>query len=765
MWFYYSLFLLAGILVHKNVYSSILLMITVSISCWIKFQHYKILLCGCLFILCGILIYPKIDKKPLKTFNEASYEVTHYDKVRFEEAMSIDGNLLKTILTIKEQQYQAFYTIKNKKEKQFLEKKVFLFNVCHAKYIFSEPIRNTNNLHFDYSEYLFQNDLINVVQIESIDFSTCNLDKLSTIENIQKYREHLIVNLKNTNISSIDDVIALTLGETRFISNNKMTQLKQLGIYHLYAISGSHVALLSVFLFKLLLKINLSKNIVEHFMLMMLPTYAILTGLSPSVNRAVSVVIIFIIIRRFYNIDALQVLSISFLITIIWTPKIIHDIGFQLSYMISAFLILSVPSLKTLSTVKKILISNFIAQIASFIILIIHFNSFQWVGLLSNLIFIPIFELLLFPLCTAILILFIILGFIPNTVRYLIDSILNKNEMIINYMSSLQLPDLIVKNLYPPIYMLFILVSMAIITYYFKRNTYALLHLVLCIFILYFTMNIKKDEVIIKFLDVGQGDSMVAYHEDVKKVVMIDTGGKMIFNQAKWQKRKRNISLTQSVLTPELYMNGYNKIDYLIITHPDTDHMGEMINLAKKVKIKKIIVNKIAWKDHELEEKLNILDEMKIKIIDIKNLTKLKVGKTQYKFLNRSPSISADSNEMSIITEIKIYHYKLLTTGDATTQNEREILKEIETNYDFLKVGHHGSSTSSDEKFLDKVHPKHCVISAGRKNRYGHPSEEVVLRLNKVECNILNIQDKGSIKLTFKKGKIKIETALDVYNK
>src|SRR5699024_11585840 len=107
-------------------------------------------------------------------------------------------------------------------------------------------------------------------------------------------------------------------------------------------------------------------------------------------------------------------------------------------------------------------------------------------------------------------------------------------------------------------------------------------------------------------------------------------------------------------------------------------------------------------------------------------LKNMKVGKAIYRFYNQDTKSHPDKNENSIITELEVYNKKIISTGDATQNNERTVLNKIDHQYDILKVEHHGSSTSSTEEFLSRVKPRLCIISAGRGNKYGLPKKVTI---------------------------------------
>nr|WP_263313124.1 DNA internalization-related competence protein ComEC/Rec2 [Mammaliicoccus sp. Marseille-Q6498] len=766
MWFYFALLLLAGLLLQVNIYVGVAFTIIVIMSYYIKLHSFKKVLFGSLFILIGYIIFPNVNAEQLESFNRPTKNNNVIQRsIEFTDKVDIDGDLFKGIAKLNSKDYLVYYTIKTEQEKKQLLNNSPLFKNCYASFNINQPLPNTNGLKFNYNEYLKQQEIAGVLKINRPFFTTCKKRDLNIVEEIQQYREQLILKLKQLDNAYIDDIIALTLGETRYLSSDRMDQLKHIGIYHLYAVSGSHVALISVFLFTMLLKLNIRYHHAESIIFMLLPIYAILTGLSPSVLRAVAVVMAYIIIKRFSNLCSLQILSITFISLVIYDAFIIFDIGFQLSYLVSTFLLLSAPIIKDFHMLYKMFSINFISQISSFIILIFHFNTFQWLGFITNFFFIPWFEIILFPLVMIFLMSFTVFGYVPEIMSRATEILLSYSILFIERISALTINDLVVKNLNSFIYFIIFITTTCMCVLVLKKQVIkAIILFIITIFCISF--NYKQDSVLLKFLDIGQGDAMLAYHLDSQQVVMIDTGGKVeTVKRKKWQIKSKELSYTDSMILPELHEKGYNKIDYLIISHPHMDHMGELLALSKKVTIQHLIINKQTWDSKELKMILTELKNGKTKIIDSRNLNTLNIGKSLYKFYNQNSPNHTDKNETSIITEIDIFNRKVLTAGDATINNELSIMNHLKTNYDILKVGHHGSLTSTSESFLTKVNPKRCVISAGRGNRYRLPNDKTVRNLKQHACEVLNTQEVGGIQFTINKQSMELTTGLTEYNK
>ena len=244
------------------------------------------------------------------------------------------------------------------------------------------------------------------------------------------------------------------------------------------------------------------------------------------------------------------------------------------------------------------------------------------------------------------------------------------------------------------------------------------------------------NEDLITFIDVNQGDSILLKMNN--KSILIDTGG-------------GNKDYSSQIKT---YINslGLNKIDYLILTHGDSDHLGSAYNLLDIIKVDNVILNKGNYNNYEL----NIISKCNNKNINYQNnINKINIDNKFISFLNNK--IYDDENDNSIVVYININNIKILLMGDASIKTEIDILNKYNlNNIDIFKAGHHGSNTSSSKIFIDKIKPKYSIISVGKNNRYGHPKDEVLDTLK--NSKIYRTDLDGSIEIKLNKNGYKIRT-------
>ena len=238
------------------------------------------------------------------------------------------------------------------------------------------------------------------------------------------------------------------------------------------------------------------------------------------------------------------------------------------------------------------------------------------------------------------------------------------------------------------------------------------------------------------YIDVGQGDSSLIRYKN--KIILIDTGG----NYHK-ELYKDSIQFFKSI--------GVKKIDYLILTHGDFDHMGEAINLVNNFKVEKVIFNCGEYNDLE-QELIKVLDKKKINYYSC--IEELKIDKNKLYFLQTKEYDNENDNSNVIYTELNGYKFMLM--GDAGVEKENDILDKYDiSDIDVLKVGHHGSKTSSSKEFIKEINPNYSIISVGKNNRYGHPNKEVLDNLK--QSKIYRTDQDGSIMFKIKNNKLKIE--------
>lgn len=425
-------------------------------------------------------------------------------------------------------------------------------------------------------------------------------------------------------------------------------------------------------------------------------------------------------------------------------PGYVYNIGFQFSFLICFFILLSQPYLKKLTSFQSILAITCIAQYSSIIISTYHFNQFQWIGFLSNLIFVPFYSFILFP---SIIFFFIMTHIVSNfeILNVYMNKIYEIHDLLLHFFLKFNNYKWFIPSL-SEIYLLILFINI-LIAYYllaYKKIFKSLIYFLITLVIIS-TLS-KPSNAELTIFDVGQGDSIL-FKSNTNKTVLIDTGGK---GEENFEFKHHNIAKYK--ILPSLKRRGITTIDYLIITHPHADHMGELPYIIDHVKIKNLILNSDGFPKHLLNQVHNECKKKRINIIEAKNIPQIKIDDTELEIYDTFISSSSDKNEYSIITLIKYNNRNILLMGDATKNNEDILLKKYHLpTIDILKVGHHGSRASSSEEFIKKIQPRLSLISSGKHNKYKLPNDEVIERLKRYGSLVYDTQQNGEMTINLDK--------------
>lgn len=632
-----------------------------------------------------------------------------------------DKNLYGTVMDYKKSKDKTTIWVKGKEK--VLVNYYSDINVSYGDYIyvygvFKKPKENGNFNLFNYKRYLLSNKINYVVTASKIIVIKKNDNVFYTLKN------NLLRKIENANKSK-GYILAFLYADKSLIEKDVYTKYQKIGVSHLFAVSGMHVSLISIVLLKLLNKIKERKRyiIVSIF----LSIYLFLTNFTISMVRATFQFILFFINKSFkLNIDNSNLVLLLFSILVIINPYNIYNIGFLFSFIISFTLIRCSKLIKGKFIIKSLKIS-LISFFSSMPVLINNFFEVNFLGIILNIIYIPFVSYILFPL-SLVTVLFPSL----DNILYMFISYFEK---ITDFFSNIKFLSFTICKMN----IFLIIIYYIVFIYILKRKKKLIYKIIILIISLIFLINngrIVNNEVSI--LDVGQGDSSLIRLKN--KNILIDTGGNI------------NYDISKNILIPYFKSVGIKKIDYLVLTHGDYDHMGEAINLVENFKVEKVIFNCGPYNDLE-NELIEVLDKKKIKYYSC--IKELNIDNNKLHFLQTKEY--DNENENSNVIYMELNGYKFMFMGDAGVEKEKDILEKYNVSkIDVLKIGHHGSKTSSDKNFIDEMNPKYSVISVGKNNRYGHPNKEVLNNLD--NSKIYRTDQDGSIMFKIKNNKLKIET-------
>lgn len=637
------------------------------------------------------------------------------------ENYTIDGNKLSFILKNK-YTLKCTYYIKDENELKVL-KNLNLGIKLRVEGNIDNPKSNTIPNTFNYKKYLKSKNIYKVMSVENY--------------KVINYKTNIIYTIKNKIIKKVVKykskryISAFILGDKKYLDDEVKNRYQELGVSHIFAISGMHVSLITGILFFILKKIkdNLKYFIVISFLII----YVFLTGLQASVLRSVSFFIVNYLNKKYsFDLDIKNTFLIAVIILLIIYPNLIIDIGFQYSSIIS-FSLINFSYLIKGNYLKTSLTISIIAFFVSLPITINNNFEINILSIINNLFIVPYISYILYPLS-------VLTFFIP-----IFDNLLfifcNLIEVISSHL-------LVLNIIIPKMNVLTIIIYYLCLYIFFKTYKKIYLIFILCLLLIIKYFYIIDPNYYIYYLDVSQGDSSLIRYKN--EAILIDTGGSVSFKEDEW-KKKKEYHISDSTIT-FLKSIGVSKINYLVLTHGDADHMGEAVNLVENFKVEKVILN--CGGTNNLEKEL-------IKVLEKKNIKynfcvkELKVSNNKLYFLQTD--VYESENDNSIVTYLNIHNKKFMFMGDASINVEKKILEKYKvTNIDFLKVGHHGSDTSSSKEFINIVNPKYSIISVGKNNRYGHPKESVLKTIK--NSNIYRTDLNGTVMLKIKSNKFNIKT-------
>ena len=573
-----------------------------------------------------------------------------------------------------------------------------------------KDIDSYNNMGiFNYRKYLNNKGIYYKLDINDISI----IKRALSIYSIKNY---LIK--RTSNLKSFPYINSLLLGDKNYLDTKDIYQ--KCGIMHLFAISGMHLSIIVNSLKRLLKKDNYLRDIL--IIIIIFFYYLIIKSIS-LLRSIVYYLINFLNYKFNLRLSIRLRLFYLLIILLLMNPNNITNSSFIYSYIISAVLIIIGKKISSINNYfLRLLYVSIISFVAAFPLNTYYYNEVNLLSIISNIVAVPFITFIIYPgLIIALL--------FPklDSIVFFVISIFNS---IISILSTKSINLIFYKSL------IFLIIYYLFMWIFFKNKKYIIVFLITIT--IHLNYNIFFPNNYFMFIDVGQGDSTLLHIKN--KNILIDTGG------------NTNYELSENVLLPVIKSRGFSKIDYLIITHGDYDHMGEAINLVNNFKVEKVIFNCGEFNDLE-KELINVLEKKNIKYYSC--IKELNIDNNKLYFLQTKEYDSENDNSNVIYTELN--GYKFMFMGDAGIDKEKDILDKFSiSNIEALKVGHHGSKTSSGKEFINEINPKYSIISVGKNNRYGHPNKEVLNNLEKSKIYRTDLD--GSIMFKIKNNKLKIET-------
>ena len=673
----------------------------------------KILLCDFLYII-FIIVILFFSLFRLLFFKSSNY--------------SLKSNLVEGIVTkiVYKENNQVIY-LKNKENfiinfKVGNKLKFTLGDRILVKGEFKRASKNTTEYLFNYKKYLERKNIFYIVDAKEIEIVKKN-------KNIY----YLIKQALYNNFQNNPYLLTFIMGDKSLIKNNVLRSYQENGISHLFAISGMHITMFANILNIILKKLSLNEEKKFLIISFFLCCYLLLVGFSPSILRGVLFYIFFTLNKIYYfYIKPVNLYIFILGVCLLINPNYIFDVGFWYSFLISLALILYSFKLQSKNFVISLFKVSFLSFIVSIPISLFNFYQINILSIFYNILFVPLISFIIFP-CALI-------SSLVEPIRPIFNFLIIILENLSLFLNKISFGKLIFKRLNMIVYIIYLIII--ILFLFWKRNKLLKLFFILLIF--HFMIPLFSNDSYIKMLDIGQGDSILLHFN--KKSILIDTGG--VYS---YKNNEADGKIFYNIILPAFKSLGIGKLDYLIITHGDADHMGEAIQLIENFRVEKVIFN--CGEYNNLEKRLiKVLEKKKIKYYSC--IKELNIDKNKLYFLQTKEYNNENDNSNVIYTEIE--GYRFLFMGDAGVLKEKDILDTYDiSKIDFLKVGHHGSRTSTSELFLKRINPQIALISAGRDNKFNHPHDEVLSLLNKYNVKVFSTKEFGSITIDLNSFKIR----------
>ena len=483
-----------------------------------------------------------------------------------------------------------------------------------------------------------------------------------------------------------------------------LNEINILGISHLFAVSGLHVGLLVMALNYLMGSVIKKKMYIEIMISILLVIYMIITSFSPSVVRA-SLVYVFLVLNKNTGdkLSNLDILSIVFVLTLLFNPFYFFNPGFALSFLVAIFLILNSKLLRKGSTVEVLFKVGYVSFLCSLPVILSLNYKINMLTLIMGILFILYMTHIILPLSYIVF----VFPFLDKLL-YLFITVYNK---LIHIFSNISIFLIYGNFIHMVDYIVFYILIMSYLGNIDKihiRNRKLLYLLIFCFIAL--NSNYYEIRKSVSFLDV-EGDATLITDSFDRCNILIDTGESDPYDSVVNYMRSKNIKT----------------LDYLVISHFHSDHYGEMSDILDKFNVENLITPDNVEMYHDSQISCGSFD---LYIYDLSVLNQ-------------------NENNNSIILSLYVEDKHYLFTGDTETSREDEFLSKYNIDIDYLKVAHHGSSTSSTESFIDSVSPEEVFIMVYRYNKYEHPDYFVINRFESRNIIVHRTDLMGTIEVEY----------------
>ncbi len=553
---------------------------------------------------------------------------------------------------------------------------------------------------------------------------------------------------------------ALLLGDDGRMDEATVLSLQRTGLYHLFAISGAHIAIVSFLFFSLFKLVRVPRRLSYGILIVALVFYALLVEGSPSVLRAVIMTVAFLAGKLFWK-DAhiLNAIALSAFVLLVVNPFSLFDVGFQLTFAATLSIILFQPKLMRLLPklplgIGELAAMSVAATAGVLPILVSDFNRVTFSSLILNFAAVPLVGLVM-GLGYAFFPVAFVLPFLAGPFSLVLGALVR----IFAWVSGLLDPVPFVSYRVPTPhalvvagYFAFLLSLLAPRRFRGQKAAALAAYAVFFIVLVIYPFPSRSSEFKVTILDVGQGDAILVEFPGRRKM-LVDGGG---FPEGRFD-------VGESVVSPFLWRKGIKRLDRIVLTHPHPDHLGGLPAVARNFRIGEV------WEAERPagSQAYGALDAALDKRVPRRTVGRGLVLNDNGVIIevlhpapDGAPGGTADINDRSLVLRLTYGGSSFLLAGDIGQEAEAAILEAVpDVRARVLKSPHHGSDTSSSVEFLERVAPEYVVVTAGEGNRYGFPRPQVLDRYAAAGVRVLRTDLDGAVEFSADGPVLRVRTA------
>ncbi len=579
---------------------------------------------------------------------------------------------------------------------------------------------------------------------------------------------------------------ALTIGDRNAISYALRNVFNRLGIGHLLAISGLHVGIIAIVLmgaikwichrFSYFLVTGRGHATAVIATIPFIVAYGLMAGMAPSTQRAVIMVTMGLgayVVRR--EGDTLNLVALAGLLILVWHPPMLFAVGFQMSFAAVLAIVLglrhawprgSSATADQRSPKHRLLVFMAVTAYATagtLPLMMYYFQQFSLIGLAANLIAVPLIGFLALPLGL------LSFGLLPISASaasiclqlggFLLETVIAAGHWAAAF-------ELAALHSFQPtgleIGLYYALLAACLATPSYPRAKWLLVASLALLVVdagWWYHYRFVHRDLRLTVLDVGQGSAALLEFPG-GKTMLVDAGG---------YADNRVFDMGRSVIAPFLRRQKILKVDYLVLSHPSSDHMNGFFHVVQHFRPRVLIWNHDRVESESAQRFVALVRGQPLRVPSFEGLQRrLTIGGADVRILNppsdfvrrREQEGWRGLNNNSIVLQVLFEGCTILMTGDIEKAAELQLRQELGAalKSDVLLVPHHGSRTSSTSAFLEVVAPEFAIISCGWRNRFGFPHPEILARYQEIGSRILRTDIDGAVQMRMRSGQLQIRT-------